>query len=312
MKSLDSLATEARRITAIMRLGIVCNSFLMASKVVVGFAVGSLALIADGVNSLTDFITDFAVIIGAKIGSKPADENHPYGHGKIETFVAGIVALGVLSVGLVISYTAIRSLIDGPELPKNAWAVAGVAAITIVVKEFLFHKTRKVADECRSASLKAKAWDHRSDVAGSSVVLAGGVGSMFQWPYADVAAGLTVGVVIVGVGARLSFDTLIELTEGWAGKETYDSIGKVLTGIEEIRGWHKLRARRIGRELLMDVHVMLDPELTVAESHKIVVDVETKLASALDWPVNLTIHIDPDNEEIRQLRRAAGDKTLKG
>jgi len=287
------------------------NIVLLISKIVVGAVVGSLALIADGFNSLTDILTDVAVMIGTSLGVKPADENHPYGHGKIETFVAGVVEIGVLSVGIGIVYSGVKALIAGPKVVENGWAVVGVAAFTIACKEWLFHRTRKVAESSRSTALKAKAWDHRSDVAVSAVVLAGGVGSVVNWPYGDVIAGLSVGVVILVVGFRLAFDTLIELTEGWAGGETVARIAEVLKNEPEVRGWHKLRTRRIGRELLMDVHVMINPNLTVLESHKIVRRLEATIRDALDWPVNFTIHIDPDSDEIRLARIAASDQTLK-
>lgn len=306
-----NLASEARQIAATTKLGMAVNTILMAAKIAVGAAVGSLALIADGFNSLTNMITDVAVLVGARLGALPADDNHPYGHGKIETFVAGVVEIGVLTVGGGIIYSAVVSLIEGPEIPTNGWAVVGVSAVTIICKEWLFHRTSKVAESCRSAALKAKAWDHRSDVAVSTVVLAGGVGSLYHWPYGDVIAGMVVGVVIVGVGARLAFETLIELTEGWAGSETVGKITTVFSANQDVRGWHRLRTRRIGRELFMDVHIMVDPKISVEESHHIVRRLEDDVQAALDWPISLTVHIDPDNEEIRSVRKSFGDQTLK-
>jgi len=305
------LASEARQIAATTKLGMAANTVLMAAKLVGGVAVGSLALIADGFNSLTDILTDIAVLVGTRLGALPADDNHPYGHGKIETVVAGVVEIGVLTVGAGIIFSAVRSLVEGPAIPTNGWAVVVVSFITIVCKEWLFHRTRHVADACRSASLKAKAWDHRSDVAVSAVVLAGGVGSLYQWPYGDVVAGLVVGVVILGVGARLAFETLIELMEGWAGSETVEKITRVFSTDSDVRGWHKLRTRRIGRELWMDVHIMVEPTLSIEAGHQIVRRLENDIQAVLDWPISLTVHIDPDNEEIRTARITAGDKTLK-
>lgn len=306
-----NIEREAGEISAVTRLGMLVNTFLAIAKLIVGTFVGSLALIADGFNSLSDILTDFAVLIGTALGAKPADSSHPYGHGKIETIVALIVDLGVFGVGAGIIYTAVKSLIAHSPMPSNGLAVVIVSAMTIIAKEILFHKTTKVADKCRSAALHGKAWDHRSDVAVSGVVLFGGVGSIYGWEHADAIAGLVVGLVVLGVGARLAFETLIELTEGSAGSDTDAQIDKVLHSVDEIRGWHKLRTRRIGRELLMDVHILLDPDLTVEESHQIVRRIEDLLSTSLDWPVNLTIHIDPNNDEIRSARLAAGDGTLR-
>jgi len=308
---MSDLKREAGEISAITRTGMVVNTLLAIVKLIVGYIVGSLALIADGFNSLSDMITDFAVLIGTTLGAKPADSSHPYGHGKIETIVALIVDLGVFAVGAGIIISAIRSLMIHPAMPTSGLAIAIVSAVTIVAKEILFRKTRRVADKCRSAALHGKAWDHRSDVAVSAVVLCGGVGSMVGWEHADAIAGLMVGLVVVAVGARLAFETLIELTEGSAGVDTHTKIDEVLGSVDEIKGWHKLRTRRIGRELLMDVHILIEPALTVEAAHQIVRKIEALLASNLDWPVNLTIHIDPNNEEIRMVRQAAGDTTLR-
>jgi cation diffusion facilitator family transporter len=306
-----SIEQEAGQINAVTRLGMVCNTLLAIAKLIVGFFVGSLALIADGFNSLSDILTDIAVLIGTSLGARPADASHPYGHGKIETIVALMVDLGVLSVGMVIIYTAVKSLAGVPEIPSNGMAIVIVAIATILTKEWLFHRTVKVAVKSRSAALRGKAWDHRSDVAVSSVVLAGGVGSLAGWEYGDAIAGLIVGLVVLVVGAKLVFETLLELTEGSAGAETEKRIDEVLTSFVEIRGWHKLRTRRIGRELLMDVHILLDPELTIENGHSIVTRIEEAMQKAIDWPINLTVHIDPDNHAIRSARVAAGDKTLR-
>ncbi len=306
-----NLEREASEIYAVTRLGMIANSLLAIAKLVVGYFVGSLALIADGFNSLADMITDFAVLVGTALGAKPADSSHPYGHGKIETIVALIVELGIFGVGLGIIYTAITSLIAHPEIPSSGLAVVLISAITIVTKEILFRKTTLVADRCRSAALHAKAWDHRADVAVSVVVLCGGIGSIYGWVHADAIAGLGVGLVVIAVGTRLAFETLIELTEGSAGGNTHAQIDRLLESVPEVKGWHKLRTRRIGRELLMDVHILLDPHLTVESSHQIVRRIENLLATSLDWPINLTIHIDPNNDEIRARRLAAGDNTLR-
>ncbi len=307
----SNIELEAAEISTITRLGMIVNSFLAIAKLIIGYLVGSLSLLADGFNSLTDILTDFAVLIGTAFGAKPADTSHPYGHGKIETIVALIVDLGVFSVGAGIILTAIKSLIDEPAIPSSGLAVVVISAVTIIAKELLFRKTTKIAVKCRSAALRGKAWDHRSDVAVSSIVLLGGIGSIYGLEHADAIAGLVVGLVVLGVGGKLAFETLIELTEGTAGSDTHKTIDEVLLTVAEVKGWHKLRTRRIGRELLMDVHILIDPDMSVEAAHQVVRRIEGLLAASLNWPINLTIHIDPNNDEIRTLRQAAGDVTLR-
>ncbi|MBM3329756.1 MAG: cation diffusion facilitator family transporter, partial [Calditrichaeota bacterium] len=200
----------------------------------------------------------------------------------------------------------------GSKSPIDGVPVVFVSAGTIVVKEWLFRRTRLVAARCRSAALQGKAWDHRADVAVSSVVLAGGVGTIAGWSNADAVAGIVVGGVVFSVGVKLLFEILVELSEGSAGAAVEARIDAILKEIPEIRGWHRLRIRRIGRELLMDVHIMLDASLTIEAGHHIVRRIERTLSEGMDWPLHTVIHIDPDNEEIRNKRRALGDTTLRG
>ncbi len=307
----SDIIKEAGEITSITRVGLFVNIGLSAMKFVVGFLVGSLALIADAINSLSDVITDLAVIIGARLGAKPADRNHPFGHGKIETLVAGIVDMGVISVGVIIVWTALKALIQNSEGPTYGLPIIIVSLITMGFKEWLFHRTNKVAERCRSSSLKGKAWDHRSDVGVSLVVLIGGIGVSLGWKYADAIVGLVVGLVVLLVGLKLIYEIILELTEGYAGENIEEQINNVLKTVPEIRGWHNLRTRRIGRELLMDIHILLDANLTIDNAHIIVRNIESKLSNELDWPIRPMIHIDPDNEEIRAKRIAVGDKTLR-
>lgn len=306
----ERLSREAAQIARTTRLGLSANLGLCVLKLVVGKVTGSIALIADGFNSLTDVVTDVAVLVGTAVGGRPADRTHPYGHGKFETFVAGLVSLGVLGVGVGIVASGIKGLIAPAEMPQGQWVIA-VAVITMLVKELLYRRTYKVAELCRSASLQAKAWDHRSDVGVSLVVLAAGVGAVLRWQFADAVAGAVVGTLIALVGGKLLLGVLHELSEASAGEEVDARIQDLLRDVPEVRGWHRLRIRRLGRELIMDVHVMLDPDLTVRQSHEIVENIERRIAAALSWPVHLIIHVDPDTEDIRAARLAAGDPTLR-
>lgn len=306
-----TLALEAERIKAITLLGLASNLVLAGVKFGVGLVVNSLALIADAFNSLTDIITDVAVIWGSRWGAKPPDEDHPFGHGKIETFISAIVISGIIAVGVALVITAVKTLIVGREKAVLGLPIVGVAILTIAIKEYLYRRTLVVARQVRSIALKAKAWDHRGDVVVGLVVLSGGLGTVLHWLPADTIAGLIVGVIILTVGFRLGKEVVVELSEGAVDQETITQLNSILHSIPEVRGWHKLRTRRIGRELLMDVHILMDPQLTVEEAHRIVRDIEQALRSGTSWPVDPLIHVDPDNDEIRAKRERAGDKTLK-
>ena len=292
MKSI-SLTTETAQIARITRIGMVGNLGLSAIKLSVGFLVGSISLVADGFHSLSDLGTDFAVLIGTAIAAKPADRNHPFGHGKFETLAVVIVAVALIAVGASLAWKAMTTI--GREMPAvyGIW-VTVVALISLIVKEWLYRATLKVAVRCRSAALRANAWHHRSDALSSVVVLVGGGATMLGWSYGDNLAGMLVGLMVIAVGGKLGFEAFRELCEASADQETVKQIKDAITWISDIRGAHGLRVRRIGRELMMDIHIVLDPALTVREGHDIVTKVEDAVREAIDWPITLTVHVDPD------------------
>ncbi len=297
------LEIEASRIARITRVGMVVNVCLAGLKLAVGYTVGSLGLIADGFHSLSDLGTDLAVLIGAAVGGRPPDRDHPYGHGKFETFAAVAVAAVLMVVGGGIAWYAVSGL-GQPVHAPNGWWVVLVAGISLVAKEWLYRATSLVAERCRSTALRANAWHHRSDALSSIVVLFGGGAALLGWESGDVMAGLLVGLMVLAVGGKIGFEALVELSEGSAGGEVENRINQVISGFDEIIGWHRLRIRRIGRELMMDIHIVLDRNLTISEGHEIADRIEQAVQEVLDWPVHFTIHIDPDTEGIR---RARGD-----
>ena len=289
-----TISDESVQITRITWIGMIGNLGLSILKLAVGYLIGSLALIADGFHSLSDLVTDFAVLIGAAIAARPADKSHPFGHGKFETFAVIVVAIALVVVGGSIAWKAITSFGQHHETISGQWIII-VALISLVTKEWLFRATRVVADRCRSSALRANAWHHRSDALSSFVVLTGGCATMLGWGFGDNLAGLLVGLMVLVVGGKLGFEALIELSEGSAGKETINRINEVIAGFEEVRDAHRLRVRRVGRELIMDIHIVLDPHLTIKEGHNIVSRVESAVQEGIDWPISLTIHVDPGN-----------------
>ena len=289
-----TISDEFVQITRITWVGMITNFGLSILKLAVGYLIGSLALIADGVHSLSDLATDFAVLIGTAIAARPADKSHPFGHGKFETFAVIIVALALVFVGGGIAWKAIATYGQYHVRPNGLWIIV-VALISLVTKEWLFRTTRDVADRCRSSALRANAWHHRSDALSSVVVLAGGGATLMGWGFGDHLAGLLVGLMVLMVGGKLGFEALIELSEGSADKGTINRINDVITGFEEVHNAHRLRVRRVGRELIMDIHIVLDPHLTIKEGHSIVQRVESAVQEGIDWPISLTVHVDPDD-----------------
>ncbi len=289
-----SYQQETDEITRITRIGMYANIGLSGVKLVVGAMIGSLALIADGFHSLSDLVSDLAVLIGTHIGSRPPDENHPFGHGKFETMFTMIIAIVLIISGGLIGWEAFAS-IEHTDVVPNGWGIIIVAILSIVVKELLYQVTKRVADRTNSQALEANAWHHRTDAFSSIIVLFGGGAALLGWNSGDSAAGLFVGVIVVVVGMKIGYRSIWELSESSAGADVEAQITEVLDGFNEIHNWHKLRTRRIGRELEMDVHIVLDRYMPLIDVHQVVRNIELAIENQLQLPITITIHTDPDS-----------------
>ena len=288
-----------RQIRFVTHVGILCNIVLSAVKLGIGVLVGSIALVADGIHSLSDMATDFAVLLGVHFGSKQADERHPYGHGRIETFTASFIALVLTVGGAAMIYYAAMDIARG-NIKTARTAVLVVAIISIVSKELLYRITKKVAVKSHSSALYANAWHHRSDALSSIAVLIGFVSLKFGFGYGDQIAGVAVGLMIVLVGTKVAGDCVRELTESAVDSGTIEHIKEVINASPSIRQWHKLRSRTVGREVFLDLHILVDPELDVATAHEVSESLENAVHEQISRPVNITVHIEPDTPELRK------------
>lgn len=273
--------------------GVAVNAFLIILKLVSGIAIKSSALIADSVHSISDLSTDFLVLVGTHLSSRPPDKTHPYGHRKLETIASQLIAsiLFVVSVGLL--WSAGASLYYHRQ-NYPGYMMLMVAAAAVVVKEVVFFATRKVARITGSTVLYANAWHHRSDSLSSMAVLIGGIASLLGWGYADQAATVVVAFMIIGVAGKIFSDGIIELSEHSADRKSIRKVEKVLSEETEISGWHALRTRKLGGELFADVHILVDPGLSVSRGHEICEKIEEKIKKELSRPVNVLIHIEPE------------------
>ncbi len=283
-------------------IGIVGNILLLGLKLLFGFASGSAGLIADGIHSASDMATDLAVLGGMHLGRRAADETHPYGHGRFETLAGGVVAGILILVGGFIAWESIGALRAGESNFPGA-TVLIIALISIVIKEWLYRRTLHVARDVNSAALHANAWHHRSDALSSIAVLAGGIGGLAGWGQADRVAGLIVGLMVIVAGGKTLITVLHELTEGGLSCDDIAKIEGSLEAVDGVREWHHLRTRRVGRETFIDLHVLVDPELTVTEGHQISMEVERALREACNRPANVTVHIEPDVETQRKISK---------
>ena len=288
-----------RQIKSVTNLGIATNIALFVLKLVVGFLSGSIALIADGIHSLSDMTTDMVVLISVYLGSKQPDRSHPYGHGRAETFSAGFIAVVLFFVGSVMIYYAAVDITKGNvTIPHTTVLI--VATFSIVAKELLYRATKRVAIRSFSSALYANAWHHRSDALSSVAVVVGFISLKFGFDYGDQIAAVAVGLMVILVAVRVISDCLRELTEGAVDSGTIEHIENVINADASIRQWHKLRSRTVGREVFLDLHILVDPGLNVAAAHEIADSLENTLHKQISRPVNITVHIEPDIPALRK------------
>jgi cation diffusion facilitator family transporter len=295
----DKLEITGRQIKTVTYKGMTANFALSVLKLIVGLFADSLALVADGLHSVSDLATDAAVLLGVLLGSKKADRSHPYGHGRAETFAGILIALILIVVGGIMIYYATIEIAKDKVTSPNL-AVLAVAIISIVSKEWLYRITQQIAMKSHSPSLYANAWHHRSDALSSIAVVVGFIALEFGFGHGDQVAAIAVGLMIIWVGVKIIGDALRELTEASIDTETIEHIEQIINSNPEIRHWHKLRTRMVGRELFLDLHILVDPELSVSAAHEISENLEKALDEQITRPINITVHIEPDTPEMRK------------
>ncbi len=290
---------SSEQIKSITYLGIAVNTVLSIIKIIIGLLSASLALIADGIHSLSDLATDAIVLLGLKLGSKAPDRTHPYGHGRAETFSAALVALVLIVVGgVMIYYATIAIARDEITIPRYGVLVAAV--ISIVAKELLYRFTLKVAVRSHSPALYANAWHHRSDALSSIAVLIGFILLKFGFDHGDQTAAIAVGLMIIWVGVTVIGNSLREFAESAVDDKTVTHIKEVIGSNPSIRHWHKLRTRTVGREIFLDLHILVNPDLSITSAHDISESLERTLNEQIARPINITVHIEPDIPEMRK------------
>jgi len=296
--SLDEIKDEVKESVFLTRVGLLVNAALVAVKLGVGLMVGSLALLADGVHSLSDVVTDCLVLVALKSAARPADSNHAYGHGKYETITSTAVALLLIGIGIFLAWTA------GFALHQRVIRFPGplvliVALCSIFLKEGLFRVMRAAAKRMGSPLLYANAWHQRTDALSSVAVLLGGVAGLLDFGYGDGIAGLVVGIMVFVAGGKILLESVHELTEGALSANEQTAIEKAIAQHSRVYGWHKLRTRRMGRDIYVDLHLQINGDLSVQEAHIIATEVEEEVQKACRRPVNITVHIEPWDEERR-------------
>jgi len=276
-------------------VGALANLLLSLVKFIGGIVGNSTALVADAVHSLSDLLTDAIVLATHKIGQMPADSNHPYGHGRAETIGATIVGVVIILAGIWIAYDVSQVIASGSQLVPT-WLAAGAAFFSILVNEGIFHYTRNVGEKINSPAIVANAWHHRSDAISSIAALTGILGAHFGYPIMDPLAGGVVALMILKVGYGILTDGLRDLMDTGLSEDQTREIQKIIDGIPEVKKFHDLRTRTLGGEIFMDVHILVDTDLTVTEGHAAAERVRRSLINAFDKVQDVMVHVDGEED----------------
>lgn len=276
-------------------LGLVCNVLLAGGKIAVGTAFHSRAVLADGVHSLTDLLSDFTTLLSLRSSTLPADSSHPYGHLRIQTLGAMAIGLILLLAAGWIGYDAFASLQTVPEPITGLWPLV-VAAATVPLKELLYRLSMFVAGQCNSLVVRANAWHHRSDAMTSLAAAAGIAGAMFlgpAWARLDaVTAMLLAGFLAVASG-RMIYDAAGELIDRAPSEGMRTRLSQIALQTPGVQDCHALRARTLAGQVEMDLHVLVEPDLTVRQGHDIATDVKQRIMAADSSVHQVVVHIEP-------------------
>jgi cation diffusion facilitator family transporter len=276
-------------------VGLASNVFLVVFKLWAGLASGSQALVADGVHSLTDLFSDVVVLLGLKWGRAGEDADHPYGHARIETISGMIIGLVLIAVGLGIAYNAFETIYSHRVARPGLFAI-WAAAVSVVVKEALYWYTVTVGKRIKSVAVIANAWHHRTDAFSSIAVLIG-VGATYinrAWHLADSIAALVVIFFVLRVGGKLVWSAFKELADTAPDRALLAKITEAAYRIEGVRQVHDLRARHSGSQIFVEIHIVVDPDLTVREGHAIAKQVKRTLLEDFRDVTRVITHVDPE------------------
>ncbi|MDR5907853.1 cation diffusion facilitator family transporter [Franzmannia qiaohouensis] len=285
---------EAHRITLI---GAVIDGLLGVAKVVMGLVVGSAALVADGVHSFSDLVTDAFVLAATHYGRQAPDTNHPYGHGRIETLATLWLGSILIFVAGGIAWASLARLFDAASIPApGAWAIA-LAVVALLAKEWIFRATLRVAKRVNSRLLEANAWHSRSDALSTVVVLVGLVGAQFGAGWLDAVAAVIVALMVGKIGANLLWESSQELVDTALPEEQQRQMREVAEQVPDVYNVHDLRTRTVGGHVLLDLHIVVPPRVTVSEAHEIGNEASRRLRDAFPSLTDVTFHIDPEDDQ---------------
>jgi cation diffusion facilitator family transporter len=290
------MTTDAHKARQITWVGFAVNIVLAGLKFAFGFFGHSQAVLADAVHTLSDMVTDLFILVGIKFWSAPADKCHPYGHQRIETIctvgIASLLAIAAVGIG----WDAVHRMARPVCPPLSFVFIAPL--ISIIVKEILFRRTRAVGRRIKSPAVIANAWHHRSDAISSIPPLVAVVAASFnpKWAFLDPLGALLVGLLILKVAWDIAAPALAELMEKAAAPEETNEIRALTLAVPGVHSIHRVRTRRLGAGIFVDLHVVVDGGISVHAGHEIANAVQQQLLENGPSVTDVTVHVEPDRE----------------
>lgn len=279
--------------------GSIINILLLAFKFAAGILGHSAAMIADAIHSLTDFVTDAIVLVFVRLGSKPTDRDHDYGHGKYETLASAIIGVSLLVVGMMICYSGVTKTYHamcGEPLQQPGFIALAAAVASVVLKEWAYRFTVRVGRRCHSEAVVANAWHHRSDAlssVGTTVGIGGAIILGDKWAVLDPLTAIVVSFFIMKAAWSVLSKAVGELTDGSLPKETEDEIESIVSEDNEVSVVHNLCTRRIGNRIAIEMHVRMPGETSLYVAHHHATEIEQRLKQRFGADTHISIHLEP-------------------
>lgn len=279
--------------------GSIINILLLAFKFAAGILGHSAAMIADAIHSLTDFVTDAIVLIFVRLGSKPTDHDHDYGHGKYETLASAIIGVSLLVVGMMICYSGVTKTYHamcGEPLQQPGFIALAAAVASVVLKEWAYRFTVRVGRRCHSEAVVANAWHHRSDAlssVGTTVGIGGAIILGEKWAVLDPLTAIVVSFFIMKAAWSVLSKAVDELTDGSLPKETEDEIESIVNEDKDVSVVHNLCTRRIGNRIAIEMHVRMPGETSLYVAHHHATEIEQRLKQRFGADTHISIHLEP-------------------
>lgn len=294
--------SEVTRTQRLLILSGIVDLVLGGSKLAVGLLANSHALIADGIHSLSDLATDIMVWFFNLVGTQAPDEDHPYGHARFETLGALILGAALIILAALLVYDSIFRLMNIEDVQTPTWPALIAASLSIFSKEWLYRITHKLGLETGSNLLIANAWHHRSDALSSVIVLVGVGGAILGVTWLEMVATVGVALMIGQIGWSLSRQSIDELVDTALSKEDVEEIKLSVVGAEGVRGVHNIRTRKMGADVLLDIHLQVDPSISVSEGHHIGEWVTRGLLDRFSFLADIIVHIDAEDDALLEER----------